>query len=388
MTDSLDCAVIGAGVVGLAAARALARDGLDVVVLESAGTIGSEISARNSEVIHAGIYYPKDSLKAFHCLRGKHLLYDFVASHGIPHRRCGKLIVASDAGERDRLADIGARAEANGVDDLEWLDAAAVAALEPDLRCEAALLSPSSGLLDSHAFMLALQGDAEAAGAMVAFRAPVRSGRVTDKGVLLFLDDADETELLCQRVINAAGLDAPGVARSIEGFPAAHCPALHYAKGNYFAVSGRTPFRRLIYPIPEPGGLGVHLTLDLAGQARFGPDVEWVGERDYEVDPDRADRFYGAIRRYWPGLPDDALVPDYAGIRPKLSAPGEAARDFLIQGPATHGVSGLVNLFGIESPGLTAALSLADAVVASLKDVRGGLERGPAWLRRLLPDPG
>ncbi len=304
-------------------------------------------------------------------MRGKHLLYDYAATYGIPHRRCGKLIVACEEAEVARLAEIERRALDNGVDDLTWLTAAQVAELEPALRCHAALLSPSSGLLDSHAFMLALQGDAEAAGAMVAFHAPVAEGRVTADGVVLQLADSDGSELLCREVVNAAGLDAPAIAERIEGLPAAFAPPLYMAKGNYFAVSGRTPFQRLIYPVPEPGGLGVHLTHDLAGQGRFGPDVEWVESRDYEVDAGRAERFYGAIRRYWPDLPDGALLPDYAGIRPKLVGPGEAAADFVIQGPEQHGVAGLVILFGIESPGLTSALAIAEDVLTRLNPEPG-----------------
>lgn len=376
MADRLECAVIGAGVVGLAVARALAMSGREVVVLEAGAAIGSEISARNSEVIHAGIYYPKGSLKARHCLRGKELLYDFVAAHGVPHRRCGKLIVACEDAELLKLQEIERRARDNGVDDLTWLSVADVAQLEPALRCSGALMSPSSGLLDSHAFMLALQGDAEAAGAMLAFRSPVADGRVTGTGLLLRLGDADGSEILCREVVNAAGLDAPVVASAISGLPEVCRPSSHLAKGNYFALAGGTPFQRLIYPVPEPGGLGVHLTLDLAGQGRFGPDVEWVETRDYEVDAGRAERFYGAIRRYWPDLPDGALVPDYAGIRPKLSGPGEDAHDFVIQGPAQHGVAGLVNLFGIESPGLTSALSIAEDVLTRLE---GG---STVWLKR------
>ncbi len=357
--DSVECIVIGAGVVGIAVARALAQAGHEVLVLEAAEGIGTETSSRNSEVIHAGIYYPRDSLMARLCVRGKWMLYDFCRNRGVPFRNCGKLIVATDAPEEQKLSGIAAAAAANGVDDLQPLSGAEARLLEPALACTAALLSPSTGILDSHAYMLALQGEAEAAGAVFAFHAPVTAGRADAQGVVI---EAAGAALRARRLVNAAGLHAPSVARAIAGMPSQMVPTPYYARGNYFTLSGRSPFGRLIYPVPVAGGLGVHLTLDMAGQARFGPDVEWIERIDYRVNPARADGFYAAIRRYWPGLPDAALQPGYAGIRPKIVPPSVARQDFVVQGPAMHGVAGLVNLFGIESPGLTAALALAEMV--------------------------
>jgi L-2-hydroxyglutarate oxidase LhgO len=365
--DRVDCVVIGAGVVGLAIARAQARAGREVLILESEPIIGSGTSSRNSEVIHAGIYYPQGSLKARFCVAGKQALYALCESHGIPHRRCGKLIVATAPEQVDGLLDIRRHAEANGVDDLRLLDAGELADLEPNLHAVAALLSPSTGIIDSHAYMLALQGDAEAAGAALAVQAPVIGGAIRDDGILLRIGGAEPMELLAERVINSAGLSAQRVAASLEGFAAEHVPPTYYAKGNYFNLAARSPFSRLVYPMPEPGGLGTHLTLDLGGQARFGPDVQWIEAPDYHVDPARGDAFYAAIRRYWPALPDEALVPAYCGIRPKISGPGEAAADFRIDGPQVHGVAGLVNLFGIESPGLTSALAIGDYVTELLQ---------------------
>jgi L-2-hydroxyglutarate oxidase LhgO len=362
MVEKVDCVVIGAGVVGLAAARTLAMRGRETLVLEAADAIGTGISSRNSEVIHAGIYYPTGSAKARLCVAGKHLLYPYCEARGIGHRRCGKLIAAADQEQVKALEKIELTARANGVSDLRWLTAAEAKALEPALACVAALLSPSTGIIDSHGFMLALQGDLERAGGTIAFQSPVRRGRC--EGDVIYLQaGADESlELAARVVINSAGLGAQDLARRIEGLPPETIPPKAYAKGNYYVLQGGAPFRHLIYPVPEPGGLGVHLTLDLAGQARFGPDVEWVEKLDYAVDPARAERFYRAIRTYWPGLPDGALHPGYAGIRPKLSGPGAAAADFLIQGPEAHGVQGLVNLYGIESPGLTSALAIAEQV--------------------------
>lgn len=366
MAERVDCVVIGAGVVGLAVARALAMRGRETLVLEAENAIGTGTSSRNSEVIHAGIYYPPGSAKARLCVAGKQLLYPYCEARGIEHRRCGKLIVAADQEQVNALEKIEATARANGVHDLRWLTAGEAKAMEPALSCVAALLSPSTGIIDSHGFMLALQGDLEDAGGTVAFRAPVRRGRHGPRGILLEAGSDDLLELEARIVVNSAGLDAQQVARSIEGVPAESIPAATYAKGNYYVLQGKAPFRHLIYPTPEPGGLGVHLTLDLAGQARFGPDVEWIEKLDYTVNPARAERFYRAIRSYWPGLPDGALLPGYAGIRPKLSGPGAAAADFLIQGSDAHGVSGLINLYGIESPGLTAALALAERVADAL----------------------
>jgi len=364
--DEVEAVVIGAGVIGLAAARALALAGHEVIVLERAYTIGFETSSRNSEVIHGGLYYPKDSLKATSCVAGRHRLYQYCAEHGVPHSRLGKLIVATSDDEIPGVEKIAAAAKANGVDDLEWLSVAEAQRMEPELHCVAALLSPSTGIIDSHALMLAYQGDAEAAGAFVVFRAPVLSGRVLADGFELSVGGDEPTTIRCRILVNAAGLYAPLLAREIEGIPRDTIPPAYFCRGCYFTLSGKTPFRRLIYPVPVPGGLGVHITLDLAGQARFGPDVEWIPDVDYAVDPRRCDSFYAAVRRYWPGLKDGALQPGYAGIRPKISGPNDPAADFCVQGPAEHGISGLVNLYGIESPGLTASLPLADEALRML----------------------
>jgi L-2-hydroxyglutarate oxidase LhgO len=362
--DRIDIAVIGAGLVGLAVARALALSGREVVILEAEDAIGTHTSSRNSEVIHAGIYYPQGSLKARACVEGRERLYAYCAERGVPHRRCGKLIVATDEAQEGELEGIRRKAHANGVTDVVRLGVDEAHALEPALSFVAALHSPSTGIVDSHALMLAYLGDAERAGAMLALKSPLDKGIVRPEGIELHVAGAEP--LLARAVVNSAGLRAPSLARRIEGFPAALAPRELYAKGNYYSLSRRAPFSRLVYPVPEPGGLGVHVTLDLGGRARFGPDVEWVDAPDYRVDPQRAQAFYAAIRRYWPGLPDGALEPGYAGIRPKISGPGEPAADFVVQGPRAHGVAGLVNLFGIESPGLTASLALADDVAAHL----------------------
>jgi L-2-hydroxyglutarate oxidase LhgO len=360
--DRVECVVIGAGVIGLAVARRLAQAGREVVVLEAAEGIGTVTSSRNSEVIHAGIYYKAGSLMARMCVAGKKALYAYCADHGIPHRNCGKLIVATTPKETEKLQSIRAHAEANGVGDMQTLTGEAARALEPALNCDAALLSPSTGIIDSHAYMLSLRGDAEAAGAAFAFHTPLLRAKAA--GGKFELDAGGETPMTleCRLLINAAGLDAPATARRIEGMPLDLIPRAYLAKGNYFSCSAKAPFSRLIYPVPEPGGLGVHLTLDMAGQARFGPDVEWVDHIDYAVDPVRAERFYPAIRKYWPALPDGALMPSYSGMRPKIVPPAVASQDFLIQGPEGHGVDGLINLFGIESPGLTSSLAIADHV--------------------------
>jgi L-2-hydroxyglutarate oxidase LhgO len=363
--DSVEAVVVGAGVLGLAIARALALAGREVVILESEDAIGTHTSSRNSEVIHAGIYYPKGSLKARSCVAGRRRLYEYCAEHGVPHRRCGKLIAATDAAQLVELRAIDARAKANGVSNLAWLSREEACALEPQLHCVAALHSPSTGIIDSHALMLAYLGEAEAHGAMLALRSPLERARARDGRFELQVRGAEPIE--ARLLVNSAGLTAPSVARRIEGYPAELAPRELYAKGNYYSLTGRAPFSRLIYPVPEPGGLGVHLTLDLAGQARFGPDVEWVDRIAYDVDPGRAGRFYAAIRRYWPALPDGALVPGYSGIRPKTSGPGEPPADFQIQGPREHGIAGLVHLFGIESPGLTSSLALADDVASLLR---------------------
>jgi L-2-hydroxyglutarate oxidase LhgO len=360
--ETVDCVVIGAGVVGLAVARALALAGREVIVVEAAEGIGTETSSRNSEVIHAGIYYPKGSLMARTCVAGRRLLYAYCQEHGVPHRNCGKLIAATSEAENEKLAEIKGRAEANGVEGMRLLSAAEAMAMEPNLHCTAALLSSSTGIIDSHSYMLALQGDAESCGAMFAFHSPVEEGRVMNDGIDLVVGGAEPMKLRCRLVINSAGLHAPTLAKKIVGMPSDRVPTAYYAKGNYFTLTGRSPFSRLIYPVPVPGGLGVHITVDMGGQAKFGPDVEWIDGIEYTVDPHRADKFYAAVRRYWPSLKDGALQPGYAGIRPKIVPQGAPAQDFVMQGPADHGVPGLINLFGIESPGLTASLALAEQV--------------------------
>jgi len=366
--DEFDCAVIGAGVVGLAVARELALAGREVIVLESEGAIGTGTSSRNSEVIHAGIYYTKASLKAQLCVEGKRLLYDYLLARGLPHRRCGKLIVATSQAQVAQLDAIRARAVDNGVDDLEWLTADQARTLEPQLHCLAALHSPSTGIVDSHALMLSLQGELENAGGVVALKSPIASAECEPGSIVLVA--ADGTQLRCRSVVNAAGLGAPALAKRFNGLRADAVPTAYFAKGNYFTLTGRAPFTRLIYPVPEAAGLGVHLTLDLGGQAKFGPDVQWVDSpEDLVVDPVRGEAFYAEVRRYWPALADGALVPGYAGIRPKISGPGEPAADFMLQGPAQHGVTGLVNLFGIESPGLTSSLAIARRVAQLLAKV-------------------
>lgn len=361
MMDKVECVVIGAGVVGLAVARALALGGREVMVLEASGAIGTGTSSRSSEVIHAGLYYPEGSLKARLCVQGRQLLYAYCAERGVPHRRCGKLLVATSSEQLPALQAIHTRAAVNGVHDLVWLTAEQARAMEPELRCVAALLSPSTGIVDSHGLMLALQGDLENAGGLVALNSPVISADcASTDGIVL---DAAGTPLLADVVVNAAGLHAAALAGRFAGFSAMHVPRAYFAKGNYFTLAGRAPFGRLIYPAPEAAGLGVHLTLDLGGQARFGPDVEWVQTPDdLMVNPARGDAFYAEVRKYWPGLPDGALMPGYAGIRPKIHGPGAPQTDFVIQGPADHGMRGLVNLFGIESPGLTSCLAIASHV--------------------------
>lgn len=360
--DYVDCVVVGAGVAGLAIARELALAGREVLILERHAAFGTETSARNSEVIHAGLHYAAGSLKARACVRGKELLYQYCKRQGVPHRRCGKLIVATDIGQIADLQRIAAGATGNGVDDLVWLDRPAALALETELECVAALLSPSTGIVDSHALMLALLGDAERHGATLALQSPVQRMSVMRDGLRLECGEAGDTRIVARLVVNAAGLGAVALARNIEGLAATHVPQSFLAKGSYFSLTGHAPFTRLVYPVPVPGGLGVHLTLDLGGQARFGPDVEWVDSIDYAVDPSRANGFHAEIRKYWPRLPDARLAPAYSGMRPKIAGPGQPAADFRIDGPKTHGVAGLVNLFGIESPGLTACLAIAEHV--------------------------
>ncbi|MEI8393405.1 MAG: NAD(P)/FAD-dependent oxidoreductase [Rhodospirillaceae bacterium] len=361
--ERVECVVIGAGAVGLAVARRLALSGREVVVLEAAAAIGTGTSSRNSEVIHAGMYYPTGSLRAQLCVAGNRALYEFCSSRGLAHKRLGKLIVAIDDAQREKLAAIERQGRINAVDGLEWLTAEQARELEPAVSCVAALLSPSTGIIDSHGLMLALRGEAEAHGAAFAFNSPVIGGRVGDNDHELEVGGAEPMRLGCRVLINCAGLGAQAVARGLAGLPAATVPKQVLAKGNYFSLSGaKHPFRRLVYPIPPEASLGVHVVLDLAGQVRFGPDVEWIDRIDYTVDPGRADSFYPVIRRYWPALPDGVLVPAYSGIRPKLTGPGEPAADFMIHGKADHGLVGLVNLFGIESPGLTSCLAIAERV--------------------------
>jgi L-2-hydroxyglutarate oxidase LhgO len=367
MSTDIDCIVVGAGVVGLAIARALALSGREVMVVEAAEGIGTGTSARNSEVIHAGIYYPAGSLKAKLCVEGRKMLYAYCAEKGVAHKRIGKLIVATSQDEIAKLDDILNKARINGVEDMELLSAAQAQALEPALFCTAALHSPSTGIIDSHGLMLAYQGDAENAGAQCVFHTPLLSGEVRrEGGFTLQFGGSDAMQLSCNVLINASGLHAPTLARAIRGIPAASIPTEYLCKGSYFTLQGKAPFTRLIYPTPHHAGLGVHLTLDLGGQAKFGPDTEWIDTVDYDIDANRCAGFYEAVRTYWPGMPDASLSPGYTGIRPKVSGPHEPAADFMIVGPATHGVPGLVNLFGIESPGLTSSLAIAQETLARL----------------------
>ena len=381
--EQVDTVVIGAGVVGLAVARALALSGREVMVIEKEVAVGQGVSSRNSEVVHGGLYYPTGSLKAKLCVRGKELLYAYCAERGLPYQQCGKLIVATDASQMEKLAKIEAQAAANGVP-VQRLSSAQAKASEPELECLAALLSPTTGIVSAHDLMTALQGDLENAGGMVALATQVESvrffkGNEALSGVLIAQSamdsgaNAEQIELGFHHLINATGLYAPLLARRFEGLQSEHIPPAHFAKGNYYSLAGKAPFKHLIYPIPEAAGLGVHLTLDLGGQAKFGPDVQWLeginspDDIDYSVDPRRADGFYAEVRKYWPGLRDGQLTPSYSGVRPKITAPHEAAADFVIQGQATHGVRGLVNLFGIESPGLTSCMAIGEEVAEMIK---------------------
>lgn len=370
--ERIDAVIVGGGVVGLAAARALALKGYETILLEAASAIGTETSARNSEVIHAGMYYPTGSLKARSCVEGRRKLYAYCADRGIGHRRIGKLIVAATDSEVLTLEAIAARAAANGLageDALRVLSGAEARAMEPALHCSAALYSPSTGILDSHALMLSLRGDFERAGGVVAFKTRALGAKCGETGFKLraATDTGEIMELGCGILVNSAGHHASNFARAIAGLDPRSVPETYYSRGCYFTLSGKAPFSHLIYPVPDQATLGIHLTIDLGGQAKFGPDQEWIETVDYTVDAKRGDAFYAEIRRYYPGLADGALRPGYAGVRPKLQRPGEGPRDFLIQGPADHGLPGLVNLFGIESPGLTAALALADHVVSALQ---------------------
>jgi len=368
--EHADIVVIGGGVIGVAVARALAANGREVILLEAESAFGTHTSSRNSEVIHAGIYYPTGSLKATLCVSGKASLYDYCRTHDVPHRRIGKLIVATTEEQIPGLEQIHAQAANNGVTDLEWLDAEDIRELEPNVVARRGLLSPSTGIVDSHALLSRFRYDAEALGAIAVTSSPVTRGAVTDTGISLTVAGPEPMLLHCRAVVNAAGLHAPRVAHSIEGVPPSAIPPAFFAKGHYFTLAGSSPFNRLVYPVPEPGGLGVHVTLDMAGSARFGPDVSWVETVDYSFDSTRAERFYTAIRTYFPGLSADALMPGYTGIRPKIVAPGSPNADFVVQGPETHGLP-LVNLFGIESPGLTASLALADRVCDLLTSTKG-----------------
>jgi L-2-hydroxyglutarate oxidase LhgO len=359
--------VIGAGMIGLSVARQAALAGHEVIVAEAAAGIGTGISSRNSEVIHAGLYYPTGSQRARHCTRGRRMLYDLCLSHGVAHRKCGKLIVATGEAEAAKVEAIHAQGRANGVEGLELIGGNAARALEPELACIVSLHSHESGIIDGHAYMLALRGDLEDRGGMIALNTPVERLTPTPGGWQVRFGGAEPGVFEVDAVVNAAGLGAQALARRTDDYPAARVPRLVLAKGNYFGYAGRAVFSRLIYPTPVDGGLGIHVTLDLAGRMRFGPDVEWIAEENYHVDPGRAQSFYARIRSYWPGLPDGTLVPDYAGIRPKLTGPGEPAADFMIEGPAQHGLPGLVQLFGIESPGLTSSLSIAEDVVSYLQ---------------------
>jgi L-2-hydroxyglutarate oxidase LhgO len=375
--EQVDVLIIGAGVIGLAIARELALQGREVVLLERAQQFGTETSSRSSEVIHAGLYYTPGGLKARLCVEGRHRLYRYCDERQVAYRRCGKLIVATAESQRTALERIEARAQAAGVFDLQWLDGEQACRLEPAVRCESALLSPETGIIDSHGLMLALLGEAQDHGAMLAVSSRFESARVLAGGgfeVRVSMGAAEAGEggsgetltLRCRTLVNAAGLDASKVARAIEGIDPSSIPDTQFAKGNYFVVTGRCPFSRLIYPTPNEVGLGVHLTLDLAGQARFGPDVEWVPSINYDVDPGRCQSFYDTVRAYWPGLPDGALVPGYSGIRPNLVGPGAPSGDFRLEGPAVHGIPGLLNLLGMESPGLTACLAIAREACARL----------------------
>jgi L-2-hydroxyglutarate oxidase LhgO len=365
--SDVDCIVIGAGVIGLAVARALARGGREVVILERERQFGMHTSSRNSEVIHAGIHYTPKSLKARLCVSGRDLLYRYCAERGIGHRRCGKLTVATSEAQVATLEKIEINARANGVLDLEWLDAAQAARAEPELQCLRALWSPSTGIIDSHAYMQSLLADAEASGATIAYGTQVASLSPTPAGIEIVIEGQPGPIVRARAMVNCAGLYAHQVAASIEGLPARHIPSISYAKGSYFALTGASPFTRLVYPAPRAGGhLGIHMTIDLAGVARFGPDTEWVDAIDYAVDPQRAAFFAEVIREYWPRLDARRLHPSYAGIRPKISGAGEATRDFCISGPDDHGLAGIVNLFGMESPGLTASLALGESIAAMI----------------------
>jgi L-2-hydroxyglutarate oxidase LhgO len=349
--------VVGAGVVGIAVARALAMAGHDVLVLEQERRIGLHQSSHNSEVIHAGIYYSPSSVKARLCLEGRNRIYSFAKERGIPHRRIGKLVVATEADQIAKLQSMHRASISCGVEDVVLLDRAEAIAREPELECVAALWSPSTGVIDSHAYMLALQGEAEQNGATFVFNARFRSGELKPGGFRLHVEAPEPVQLECRQLVNCAGLCSPALVRTLAGYPEARIPKAWFARGNYFECQSRVPFARLIYPVPDAIGLGIHLTLDVSGRAKFGPDVELVDEVSYSIDPGRAGQFYAPIRRYWPGLPDGALMPAYAGVRAKIGPRG-AVQDFVIETESDHSVPGLINLFGIESPGLTSSLAI------------------------------
>jgi L-2-hydroxyglutarate oxidase LhgO len=363
--ETADCVVVGAGVVGLAVARTLAIAGRDVLVLEAEQRIGEHTSSRNSEVIHAGLYYKKGSLRQSLFPRAAYLLYAYCANHGVPHRRLGKLVVARSAEEAERLRQHMAHAIEAGVRDLEWLQPDQAQKLEPNLACHAAYLSPWSGIVDSHALMQAYRAELEAHGGTVVLRSPVTGGAITPEGIEIKVGGIEPTTLRCKTLVNCAGHGAPPLARAIAKFPTSRVPRSYFRRGVYFSVTGR-PFKRLIYPIHGPGGMDIHAVIDLAGNVRFGPDAQWVDRIDYSVDPARAEAFYRSIRAFWPGLPEGALAPAYAGIRPKITGPDEPAADFIIQGRADHGIPNLINLFGIESPGLTSSLAIGEYVTGLL----------------------
>ena len=374
--EQVDCVVIGAGVVGLAVAREMALQGRETILLERENAFGTISSARNSEVIHAGIYYPKDSLKAKLCVEGNHLLYEYCRSHQVATQPYGKLIVASDEQQIDDLQAILYKAQNNGVPEIKFISGDEATQLEPKLKCSAAILSSSTGIVDSHGFMLSLLGGFEDAGGMIAYQSPLISakpiGSGGEGGFELNIGGPDGMKLQTQLLINCAGMSAPAVAHRIEGLHPEQIPKAYFAKGNYFSLSGKSPFTHLIYPIPEPGGLGVHLTLDMGGQAKFGPDVEWLdieneAQIDYTVNPKRGDGFYEAVRRYWPDLKDHALQPDYSGVRAKIVPPNSPAGDFCFNAPQDHGLQGLYNLYGFESPGLTSSIAIARYLEEKIK---------------------
>ncbi|MBU3545024.1 NAD(P)/FAD-dependent oxidoreductase [Polynucleobacter sp. MWH-Mekk-B1] len=375
--EQVDCVVVGAGVVGLAVAREMALQGRETILLEREAAFGTISSARNSEVIHAGIYYPKDSLKAKLCVAGNRLLYEYCRSHQVATQAYGKLIVAADETQIDDLQAILYKAQNNGVPEIKMISGDAAKALEPNLQCSAAMLSSSTGIVDSHGYMLSLLGGFEDAGGMVAYQSPLISakpiGNDAEGGFELEIGGADGMQIQTKLLINCAGMSAPALAQKIEGLAKEQIPKAYFAKGNYFSLSGKPPFSHLIYPIPEPGGLGVHLTLDMGGQAKFGPDVEWLDieqedQIDYTVDSKRGEGFYAAVRRYWPGLKDGALQPDYSGVRAKIVPSNASAGDFYFDGPQQHSLHGLFNLYGFESPGLTSSLAIAKHLEMLIKD--------------------